>query len=320
MNILSPLTVLLLTSAMVPPAVLADAPASFPSGAITVPMLPPQALNGYPYVVVSAKVNTAGPFLFLLDSGAERNFADTTLPRAASLKIHGGGHINGIGPTREGSLQTEETTLQLGAVSFPGQKFLTSDLSGITTKSGISFSGLLGENIFRQFVVRVDYAHSLLTLTPPVQFHYHGTGVVMPLSFNKAHCPQIEAEVEGVTGKFMIDTGSDATLTLNTPFVGENGFRAKYASVGKTITTAGIGGETKVQIVPALRLRIGGIAITGMPVGLSLAQSGTETDKNTDGAFGGALLSHFVLTFDYSRKQLIFEPPTDASQTSTSKP
>ena len=118
----------------------------------------------------------------------------------------------------------------------------------------------------------------------------------------------------------MIDTGSDATLTLNTPFVGENGFRAKYASVGKTITTAGIGGETKVQIVPALRLRIGGIAITGMPVGLSLAQSGTETDKNTDGAFGGALLSHFVLTFDYSRKQLIFEPPTDASQTSTSKP
>ncbi len=321
MNILCLRIGLMLTFGALPSFTAADPPVSPPESSVTVPILTSKSLNGHDYIVVSTQVNSAGPFLFLLDSGAERNVADSSLLPAASLKIHGGTHIHGIGPETEGSLQTEETTLQLGRATVPRQKFLTFDLSVFSKLGGVKLSGVLGENIFKNFVVRIDYARSLLTLTPPDQFHDSGTGmrVVMPLSFDKAHRPQIDAQVEGIAGKFIIDTGSDAAVILNSPFVEQNGLRAKYASQGQTITTVGVGGETKVQVVPSLRVQIGGIAMTGVPVGLSQAQSGAETDKDEAGAFGGALLSHFILTFDYSRKQLIFEPSTASAQTDASK-
>ncbi len=325
MNILCRRVGLLLTFAALPSLTLADPPV--PAASVTVPILTPKSLNGHSFIVVPTKINNAGPFLLILDSGAERNVADPSLPREANLKIQGGGHIKGIGPQTEGSLQTEETTLQLGAATVSRQKFMTFTMDAVRKASGIGVSGFLGENIFKAFVVRIDYAHSLLTLTPPDQFHASETGVrvIMPLSFDKAHRPQIDAQVEGIPGKFMIDTGSDATVILNSPFAKKNGLQARYASQGHTITTVGAGGEAKVQVVPSLRLQIGSITITGIPVGLSQAQSGLETETDTAGAFGGALLRHFILTFDYSRKQLIFEPPADLAQAaptqgSTAKP
>ncbi len=229
------------------------------------------------------------------------------------LKTQGGGHIKGFGSQIVGTLQTENTTIQIGDATILEQKFLTYDFSALGKFDSTKFAGFLGENIFNDFVVQVDYDRSQLTLTLPKPFAYHGTGIILPITFNKHHVPHIDAKLEGITGKFNIDTGASEALTLYTPFVENNGLRAKYASQSQTFPLYGVGGESKVQVVPNLLFQFGGIDIH-LPVELFEAKSGLASNKDIAGNIGGWLLRNFDVTFDYSRKQVIFELHSDVNQ------
>lgn len=273
------------------------------------------------HIAVLALINGRGPFLFLLDSGAERNVIDKSLVKTLGLKIRGGGHIRGIGSQRVGTLQTENTTVQIGDAAIPDQKFLTYDFTDLR-KALPAFQGILGINVLKDFVVRLDYAHSLLTLTLPVGFNHHKGGIVLPLSFTYDHIPQVDGRIDGLNGKFKIDTGDDSVITLYTPFIERNSLKTKYAPQNQPSPRYGAGGETQVIEVPDLLFHIEGIDANldaHLPVMLSLAQSGTTTDKESAGQVGNGFLQAFTVTIDDSRKQIIFEPRTDLGQVTPAK-
>lgn len=270
------------------------------------------------HVVVSVLVNGEGPFLFLLDSGAERNVMDEALVRALKLKISGGGRIKGFGSQTVASLQTGNATVQIGDATLSKQKFITYDFSDWKKVFGAKFAGILGGDVFNSFVIQVNYSRPQLTLTLPTGFAYHGSGVSLPLTFSAHHVPEIEGKIEGITGKFKVDTGSGAALTLYAPFVEKNGLRTKYASQSQTSTSYGAGGASKVQVVPSLLFQFGGID-THVPVEMSLARSGIASEKDAAGSIGGSLLRSLILTLDYSRKEIIFEPQTEADQPASAK-
>lgn len=296
--------------AVMSPHASADPLGHIPAGrtSITVPFVLSQN-----HIVVSVLVNGKGPLLFLLDSGAERNVMDEALVRALKLKTNGGGHIKGFGSQSVASLQTENTTVQIGDATLPKQKFITYDFSDWKKVFGAKFAGSLGGNVFNSFVIQVNYSRPQLTLTLPTGFTYHGSGVSLPLTFSAHHVPEIEGKIEGITGKFKIDTGSGAALTLYAPFVEENGLRTKYASQSQTSTSYGAGGASKVKVVPSLLFQFGGID-THIPVEMSLARSGIASEKDTAGSIGGWLLRSLIVTLDYSRKEIIFEPQTESDQ------
>ncbi|MFH1177648.1 MAG: PDZ domain-containing protein, partial [Acidobacteriota bacterium] len=150
------------------------------------------------------------------------------------------------------------------------------------------------------------YERSLLTLTVPAAFSYRGEGTVVPFKFNN-HIPQVEGEIDGIPGKFDIDTGSRSSLSLLRPFAEKHGLKDRYAAKIEAVTGWGVGGAARGLLTRAKVLKLGSVAIDGPVIELSLQTKGAFTDPYVAGNVGAGVLKRFNLTFDYSRQQLIFE-------------
>ena len=77
--------------------------------------------------------------------------------------------------------------------------------------------GMVGYEMFRRFVTRIDYGAKTMTLIDPKEFDPKDAGTPVPFAFN-GHIPEVQGTFEGMPAKFDIDTGSRSALTLTRPF------------------------------------------------------------------------------------------------------
>jgi hypothetical protein len=172
---------------------------------------------------------------------------------------------------------------------------------------GVPGQGVIGYEVFRRFVVRVDYENSRLILLEPSNFKYTGTGMAVPFKFNE-HIPQVDGEIDGIAGKFDIDTGSRASLDLMGPFVEKNALKAKYQPRIEGVTGWGVGGAARSAVTRATVLKLGGVSIDKPVTELTLQTKGAFTDQYVAGNVGAGVLKRFNLVFDYGNQVIYFEP------------
>lgn len=275
---------------------------SLAGGATTV-TVPFKLVNNHLYVEV--KLDGKGPFRVLLDTGGANVLTPETA-RALAVRPQGAMQGHGVGDQSADVGFVKLRSLELGSVTLRDQLFAVIDLGSLAEAEGEPAGGVIGYEVFKRFVVRVDYQHRTLTLTLPAAFAYHGDGVVVPFKFND-HIPQVEGSIDGIAGAFDIDTGSRATLDLLGPFVEQHGLRARYAPRFQGVSGWGLGGAARAQFARAGSLRLGGLAIDRPVVELTLQTKGAFSDRYVAGNVGGGLLRRFNVTFDYSRQQIIFE-------------
>jgi hypothetical protein len=291
-------------------AVPAPPPADFSVGAgassVTVPF---ELLNNHLYVEV--KLNGKGPFKLILDTGGANVITPDTA-RALGVKAEGKIEGHGVGEQSADVAFAKLGSIELGGITLRDQLFAVFDLGSLAAAEGMPQQGIIGYEVFKRFVVRVDYEHRTLTLTLPSAFAYHGTGVVVPFKFND-HVPEVEGAIDGIAGTFDIDTGSRASLDLLGPFVEEHGLRAHYAPKLEGVSGWGLGGAARAQFARAESLRLGGLEIPHPVIELTRQTKGAFSNKFVAGNVGGALLRRFNVTFDYSRQQIIFEPHAGAA-------
>ncbi|HYL06735.1 MAG TPA: aspartyl protease family protein [Thermoanaerobaculia bacterium] len=282
----------------------APPPADFTlAGGAASSSVPFELVNNHIYVDV--KLDGKGPFRLLCDTGGA-NVVTPELAGALGLKPQGALQGRGVGDKSEDVGLVKVGSVELGGATLRDQVFAVFNLGLLTGAEGVPVNGLIGYEVFKRFVVRVDYEHRTLTLTLPAVFAYHGGGVVVPFKFN-GHVPQVEGAIDGVSGTFDIDTGSRASVDLLGPFVEQHGLRERYAPKLQGVAGWGVGGPARAQFTRAGSLRLGGLEVSRPVVELTMQTTGAFSDKYVAGNVGGALLSHFNVTFDYSRQQLIFE-------------
>jgi hypothetical protein len=274
------------------------------AGGKTSTSVPFELINNHIYVQV--KLNGKGPFRLLCDTGGA-NIVTPELAAELGLKAQGALQGRGVGEQSEDVGLASVDSLQLGDATVDKQLFAVFPMGPFGKVEGISFGGLVGYEIFKRFVVKVDYESSQLTLTLPDAFQYQGKGSVVAFRFNE-HIPQVDGEIDGVPGRFDLDTGSRASLDLLGPFVEKNGLVAKYAPKLEGVTGWGVGGAARAAISRAKVLKLGGVAVESPVVELTLQKKGAFTDPYVAGNVGAGVLKRFNVTFDYSRQQVIFEP------------
>ncbi len=273
------------------------------AGGATSTSVPFELLNNHIYLDV--ELGGKGPFRLLCDTGGA-NIVTPELAKALGLKPEGALQGRGVGDKSEDVGLVKMASLEVGGATLRDQVFAVYDLGPLTSAEGAPVNGLIGYEVFKRFVVRVDYEHRTLTLTLPAAFSYHGGGVVVPFKFN-AHVPQVAGSIDGIAGAFDLDTGSRASVDLLASFVEQHGLRTRYAPKLEGVAGWGVGGPARAQFARAGSLRLGGLEISRPPIELTLQTKGAFADKYVAGNVGGALLSHFNVTFDYSRQQVIFE-------------
>lgn len=257
------------------------------------------------HIYVHALVNGRGPYYFALDSGATDLVTPETAralgltPEERMVKSPGG---------HEYKVKTLPLAfVQVGDVTLRDQRFAVVPFDSYGKVEGVTpFGGLLGYELLKAFIVRIDYEKQMLTFTTPEKFQPPSSAARLPLTF-LAHIPQVTARVDGLEGRFDIDTGDRRSVALFRAFVAKNGLRAKYPPKARAMTGWGVRGPVWSDLSRAGAFEIGGFVIARPLVEMDLPRGGAFDFRGTAGNIGSGLLRQFTVTFDYSRHQMFLE-------------
>lgn len=252
-------------------------------------------------IVIKATLNGKGPFRFLLDTGASHHVMKPEIAQALGLKVTDSGELDagGRGRVRAGSVWVSK--LQVGGLTLEKQQFVVASLP-----SSYPFEGFLGAELFKRFVVTIDFKQSLITLAQPNAFRYRGKGVSLPIKFYEGLIPQVKGEVDDLAGWFKIDTGYNGSLALFGKFIDENRLLAKYppktsAPSGFTLTGE-VGDAPTTQV---RRFKLGNLTLQDVLTSFFLEKEGSNSVFA--GALGTVLLRQFKVIIDYKRQRIILE-------------
>jgi hypothetical protein len=267
----------------------------------------PFELNGN-VILLQVRVNGSRPLWFVLDTGAYGSSVNSTVAQALGLRTGRAGVTHGAaGPVPNAELP--DVTLDVNGALLEDLDIHAFPLAPFENNVGRSLDGILGSELFRRYVVEIDYDASVIHLWEPAGFDYRGPGEILPIDFHHHH-PYVRAKVtlpgrEPIEGEFVVDAGSNLPLILLPRFIEENKLRA---SLPPTLETygRGVGGEVSLPIGRASRLQLGRFALDG-PVA-AFPRGGEFGRAGKTGNIGSAILRRFRVTFDYSRRRMILEP------------
>jgi membrane-associated protease RseP (regulator of RpoE activity) len=258
------------------------------------------------HIYAQVRFNGGDPQRVLVDTGG----ANVLTPAAAKglgLEVQGRFEGRGAGKESADVGLAKVAELRLGDAVLRDQLFYVVPLANMEQVEGVDFAGLVGFEVFKRFVVRIDYAGRRLSLIRPEEFDPAGAGTAIPFTFEE-RTPQVEGEVDGVAGFFTLDTGSRSSLTLHAPFVAEHALVEKYGARFDALTGWGVGGGVRSYPVRARLLKLGGLAIPLAAADLFTGGEGAFANRYLAGNVGGGVLKRFTVTFDYGRKRLYLDP------------
>lgn len=258
--------------------------------------------NNHIYADVS--VNGKGPYQFIFDTGGV-NLVTPPLAAELGLKSEGQMQGNGAGSGHMDVGMTKVASLQLGDATVKDQVFAVMALQSMSNIEGVGMPGMVGFETFRRFVTRVDYGAGTITLIRPAAFDPKESGVAVPFTFN-GNTIEIQADYDGFTGNFTVDTGSRSSLTLSAPFVDKNALRKSAGA--DAVTGWGVGGPTRSFAIRGGTLKIGPFAVQKAVVELSTDKGGAMADPTIAGNIGAGILKRYVVTLDYEHSTMYLKP------------
>ena len=172
---------------------------------------------------------------------------------------------------------------------------------------GIPVDAMVGFELIRRMVTRIDYGAHTLTFTDPAKFTPLDAGKAVPFKFYD-HLPQVAGDAAGISGIFDIDTGSRSEVDITSPSVDRYKLRQKYANGVIAVTGWGVGGPVESYVVRLPSLTLGGLKQDSVVADLDGPNSGSMSDPNFLGNVGSGFLKRFVVTFDYAHQIMYLKP------------
>ena len=271
--------------------------------------LPITLRNNHIYVEVA--LDGHRPVLMLFDSGGF-NLVTPQVARRLGLRSEGALQARGVGEGSEELAITRVGEVRLGGATLRDQVFYVLPLQGLAEVEGVEVAGVLGFEVLQRFVVEVDYARRRLTLTLPEHFEPARAGTAVPFVF-VGHMPAVAGALDGVEGRFTIDTGSRGAVAVHRPFVERHSLVERYHPDIEAVTGWGVGGAVRAKVVRAAMLTLGAVEVPLPVAELVTSEKGALTDRYLAGNVGGGVLRRFRVTFDYRRERLYLAPGGDAT-------
>jgi PDZ domain-containing protein/aspartyl protease len=260
-------------------------------------------------IIVSAQVNGVGPIRLLLDTGADEGTLTNEVGRRLHLVVTGEEEGSGTGAATVRMGRTLVRELRLGEGVFRDQQMLLTPSDDFANVFGtLSPDGVIGKPIFERYVIRIDYQRKILTFTPPSQYAAGAVAVRFDLP---RQIPVVDAELDGVRGRFGVDTGARSSLLVYRPFAEEHKLREKYGARVEGVTGWGLGGPIRSLLARSEHFSLGGFDMQNSVVRLSTQKAGATTSSSMAGLIGPDILARFIVTFDYSRRQMLLEKSKD---------
>jgi predicted aspartyl protease len=262
------------------------------SGIVTVP-----AEDG---VFFQVKINGLGPYKLMLDTGSPNLITAGFAKRLGLPLVPNAKKLSTSGGTLElGATQIE--SLAVGGLTLRDQPFMVVDTPWDASDPVV---GVVGYEFLRRFAVKVDYEHKLLTVYDAPTFRYQGSGTALPLLLRGISF-EVNGNLDGVDGRFLLDTGNEAGFALEGDFVQQSDLIRRLGAHYHGYSGRGYAGPLPDAYYARVRsLRLGEAEVHDVIAYLST----TETaGADVSGNIGQSILKQFNVTFDAMRGRLYLE-------------
>lgn len=258
------------------------------------------------HIYLEAKVN-GRRFAFILDSGASTNFFEKSVMAIDDLRVVGSLAAMGVAGYDQVDI-VETDSINIGDLVLLSQLGAAAEMRTLSLKwSGdVPFGGILGYNFLSRFPVMVDYDRKQLTVYDPSRFVAPPGGYEIPFEYTK-QIPTIEAELNGIPGKYIVDLGNAFGLIIHDEFFRANDFESSLINFEDLPgLVGGIGGEVKARTALAASFKFGDIQLADIRVMLPGKAGGLAGSVELAGNIGNLILQQFRVLFDYNRQRLVF--------------
>lgn len=259
-------------------------------------------------VLVTVAVN-GHPGTLILDSGAGAMVLDSAFAHDAEIDISWhDAQVNGraahMGAAR---------SVGLGEASLSDVMVVLAPLDAVRARVGHDVRGIIGYDVFKRYVVGVNYAGRTITLAEPATFTYQGAGSIVPIHVED-RLPVLDASIVTrrsgtIPARLQLDLGS-ANYALRFTMRFATAHDLKHDTV--TVTGpfgAGANGASDGDLLRLPQLKLGTLSIERPSAALSHETIGPfGATEATDGTIGEPVFGRMRLIIDYSRSRLIMEP------------
>lgn len=274
-------------------------------------------------IIIPVTINGSDTLNFILDTGVRYPII-TELPFINKLnlnymmpiQIKGLGEGNDLTAYRSGNNE-----MKLGELTASNQEvhMIIDENFQISPLLGIPVHGLIGFNLFKDYIVEIDYSNNKLNLYRPEYYKYHNRkkDIILPLSL-EGDKPYVYTNIltddsTKVPVKLLLDTGaSDAVwLSLNS----DNRIHYPENHI-ETFLGRGLNGN-----LYGVKGRLDGIwvgplilpkPIVAFPNSDVLDYLISSNDRN--GTLGAEILRRFIVTIDYKNNRLTLRPTSKVKE------
>ncbi|MCU0451324.1 MAG: aspartyl protease family protein [Bernardetiaceae bacterium] len=270
-------------------------------------------------MVIPLRINGSDTMRFILDTGVKTALI-TGLSHGESVQINDTRRIKirGLG---DGS--------DLDALLSYGNRFdistnirgdnhdiliLTEDIFFLSTKLGMRVSGIIGYDVFKNFIAEIRYEERKIVLHRPEKYKRRPPGIMLPLIIEEGK-PYVETFIEQENGqrlkvKLLVDTGASYALSLDR--LSDPGIVLPPKTVD-TYLGRGLSGDIHGQLGRLKSLELGKYKFKNFtasyPDSASLRQVAGAVHRN--GLLGADILKRFHVTLDYPNSRLYLKPNAD---------
>ncbi|VBB45616.1 EppA_BapA family protein [uncultured Paludibacter sp.] len=268
------------------------------------------------YVVVNVKINNSSPLKLILDSGI-KNTLITELFEDDNIELNYTDTVEmqGLGDQHElKALRSKENVIKVGKLLLKKSTvyFLPDNIFNLSMILGQKVNGILGSDIFRNYVVDINYGLLKVNIFAPESYEAPSKYEWLPMEVSAQNKMFIYVDVKEENSedykrvKVLLDTGAEASAWFQTV---RNENRVKipekhiYGVIGE-----GLNGEILGNFSRLKELCIGSYCIpnpiVAFPDSISIMDAVQLAGR--DGSVGSQILKRFNMIFDYQNKRFYF--------------
>lgn len=270
-------------------------------------------------IIIPTIINNSDTLNFILDTGV-RSIIITELPFVNRLNLNflQPIEIAGLGDGEPlTAYRSGNNTIKMDGLISHNQEInmVIDENFQFSQVLGIPVHGLIGFDLFKDFIVEIDYNNKLITLRKPEKYtdRVNNRDIVMPLHFED-NKPYVRTTImtdknEAISVKLLVDTGASDAIWLSTESDDRIGIPEKHI---ETYLGKGLNGD-----LYGVKGRISGVWIGPVLLDEPIVSYPDEEHVSSiitddrNGTLGAEILRRFYVTIDYPNSQIRLKPTSD---------
>lgn len=243
---------------------------------------------------------------FVLDSGCPALVVNSG--RIAAEDMGGTVNARGIGGDIADIKKLRVKSANWGGISLQGFDVMAMNLSHLEEEAGQNIMGLIGFEVFKDYMIAFDYDNKVLTLlkTDDMGHAVHESkGLLATIPFElTGHIPVIKMSVSGKTYNVGIDTGATANLLATEVLANVKGNISALTEDTLIGADKGVKGVSRGEVYKAYIGKAKYKNMTTIFADGTLDQLNAGYNLKLEGLIGYEFLRQYKTVFNYKKKEM----------------